>query len=172
MSARVSSAEQLCFAPFRPFLCLLVAPPHLISVTVTSTVCYTIEFDQLGVIAAMLILFIWCYKGGASSAPLPQPTIRGDYLSIKITDEVYAKGLEKCKHHMHDRLFLNKGDKPYTAKEITDIIEAMENKGTMATDFSWLRLLRLSRWAKDFNKYSQRLTHAQVWIQLLDLPQE
>jgi len=33
-------------------------------------------------------------------------------------------------------------------------------------------LLRLSQWSKDFNKYSQRLTHAQVWIRLLDLPRE
>jgi hypothetical protein len=33
-------------------------------------------------------------------------------------------------------------------------------------------MLRLSRWSKDFNKYSQRLTHAQVWIRLIDLPQE
>jgi hypothetical protein len=33
-------------------------------------------------------------------------------------------------------------------------------------------LLCLSQWSKDFNKYSQRLTHAQVWIRLLDLPQE
>jgi len=33
-------------------------------------------------------------------------------------------------------------------------------------------LLRLTRWSKDFNKYSQRFTHAQVWIRLLNLPQE
>jgi hypothetical protein len=53
------------------------------------------------------------------SAPLPQTTNRGDNLSIKITENVYIMGLENCKHHMHDRLILNKGDKPYTAKEIT-----------------------------------------------------
>jgi len=52
-------------------------------------------------------------------APLPQPTIRGDSLSIKIIEEVYAKGLERCKHHMHIQIFLNKDDKPYTTKEIT-----------------------------------------------------
>lgn len=33
-------------------------------------------------------------------------------------------------------------------------------------------LLRLSRWSKDFNNYFQRLTHAHVWIRLLDLPSE
>lgn len=32
---------------------------------------------------------------------------------------MHAMGLEKCKHHMHDRLFLYKGDKLYTTKEIT-----------------------------------------------------
>jgi len=33
-------------------------------------------------------------------------------------------------------------------------------------------LLWLFCWSKDFNKYSQSLTHAQVWIRLLDLPHE
>jgi len=54
-----------------------------------------------------------------TSAPLPNPTNRGDNLSIKIIEDLYVRGLEKCKHHMHDRLFLNKGDMPYTTKEIT-----------------------------------------------------
>jgi len=39
----------------------------------------------------------------------------GHNLSIRITENVYVRGLEKCKHHMHGRIFLNKGDKSYTA---------------------------------------------------------
>lgn len=35
-----------------------------------------------------------------------------------------------------------------------------------------LGLFRLSQWSKDFNKYSQCLTHAQVWIRLRDWPQD
>jgi len=35
-----------------------------------------------------------------------------------------------------------------------------------------LGVLRLFEWAKDFNMHTQRNTHAQVWIRLLELPQE
>jgi len=51
-------------------------------------------------------------------APLPRPTIQGDSLLIIIIEEVYDKGLERCKHHMHGRIFLNKGEKSYTSMEI------------------------------------------------------
>jgi len=33
-------------------------------------------------------------------------------------------------------------------------------------------VLRLFEWSKDFNMHTQRNTHAQVWIRLLELPQE
>lgn len=33
-------------------------------------------------------------------------------------------------------------------------------------------LLRFFRWTKDFNPQIQKQTHTQVWIRLLDLPQE
>jgi hypothetical protein len=33
-------------------------------------------------------------------------------------------------------------------------------------------LLRLSQWAKDFNYYSQKQTHASIWIRLVEWPQE
>jgi hypothetical protein len=122
-----------------------------------------------------------------------------DNLSIRITKDVYAKGLERCKHHIYGGLFLNKGDKPYTIKEITaKFLMHWKTKGPWKIislgrgffEFSFSsdddgrtslamgtvnlkpELLRLSRWSQDFNKYSQRLTHVQVWIRLLDLPQE
>jgi hypothetical protein len=111
---------------------------------------------------------------------------------------MYTRGLEKCKHHIHGKLFLNKGDKSYTANEVTtNLSQQWKTKGswnlislgrgfyefefsfdddmrtTLAMGTVNLKsgLLQLSRWSKDFNKYSQRLTHAHVWIQLLDLPQ-
>lgn len=100
---------------------------------------------------------------------------------------------------MHGRLFLHKGDKPYTTKDITDKLckqwktkcpwqlislgrgfyefsftsdDDMRNSLALGTVNLKPGLLRLSRWSKDFNKYSHRLTHAQVWLRLLDLPQE
>jgi hypothetical protein len=100
---------------------------------------------------------------------------------------------------MHGRLFLNMGDKPYTPKEIfAKLLKLWRTKGPWHLislghgfyEFSYFSdedvrtslamgtvnlksgMLRLSRWSKDFNKYSQRLTLAQVWIWLLELPQE
>ena len=51
---------------------------------------------------------------------MPQPTIRGDTLSIRITQPVYEKGVNVCKRNLRGRLVLNKGDKPYALKEIED----------------------------------------------------
>lgn len=33
-------------------------------------------------------------------------------------------------------------------------------------------VLRLFEWAKDFNAQTQRNTHANVWIRLMEIPQE
>ncbi|MCI19975.1 NBS resistance protein, partial [Trifolium medium] len=33
-------------------------------------------------------------------------------------------------------------------------------------------VLRLSKWTNDFNSHTQRQTHAQIWIRLIELPQE
>jgi len=33
-------------------------------------------------------------------------------------------------------------------------------------------VLRLFEWTKDFNIHTQRNTHAQVWVRLLELPHE
>jgi len=51
---------------------------------------------------------------------MPQPTIRGDTLSIWITQPIYEKGVNVCKRNLRGRLVLNKGDKPYASKEIED----------------------------------------------------
>jgi len=52
------------------------------------------------------------------SATLPKPTIRGETLNIKITQEIYERGTKFCKTNLRGRLLLNKGDKPYSTKEI------------------------------------------------------
>jgi hypothetical protein len=44
-------------------------------------------------------------------------------VSIKISPEVYEKGLKACKRNLRGRLVLNKGDKPYTTKEIQQRLE-------------------------------------------------
>jgi len=51
---------------------------------------------------------------------MPQPTICGNTLSIRITQPVYENGVNVCKRNLRGRLVLNKGDKPYASKEIED----------------------------------------------------
>jgi len=53
------------------------------------------------------------------SDPLPVPTIRGETLPVKITDDVYYRGIDACKTNLCGQLVLNKGDKPYSSKGIT-----------------------------------------------------
>jgi len=54
---------------------------------------------------------------------LPQPIIRGDEVSIKISPEIYENGLAVCKQNLRGRLLLNKGGKPYTTKEVQQKLE-------------------------------------------------
>lgn len=135
----------------------------------------------------------------AVTEPLPQPALKGDSLSIKITEEVHAKGIAACLTNFHGRLVLNKNDKPYTAKEISDKLSKQWEtaapwklislgKGFFEFSFAsaadmrlvWAMgtvnfkpgLLCLSQWTKDFNKHTQRQKNAQVWVWLMELPQE
>jgi hypothetical protein len=130
---------------------------------------------------------------------LPCPVISGGSLSIKITQHEYELGLEECKKNLHGRLMLNKGDKPLTTRDLKIKLTAMWNtinhwrmvslgRGYYEFQFTsyenmrmaWssgtvnLRpeILRLSKWTNDFNSHTQRQTHAQIWIRLMELPQE
>lgn len=129
---------------------------------------------------------------------LPKPLIRGESVSITITQQIYERGLEICKHNLRGRLVLNKGDKPYTNKDIhLKLLKQWKTSGewsmrplgrgffefTFAIDADlrmvWASgtlhlkpgVLRLFEWTKDFNMNKHRNTHAQVWIRLLELPQ-
>lgn len=94
---------------------------------------------------------------------------------------------------------MSKGDKPYTAKELYLKLSKLWNvavqwrmvslgRGFSEFQFSTfedLRLvwaigttnmksgiLRLSQWTMDFTPSMQNQTHSQVWIRLMELPQE
>jgi hypothetical protein len=54
----------------------------------------------------------------ATNEYLPQPSIRGETVFIRISQAPYEKGIEVCKMNLHGRLDLNKEDKPYTSKDI------------------------------------------------------
>ncbi|AET02707.1 hypothetical protein MTR_8g046080 [Medicago truncatula] len=54
----------------------------------------------------------------APNEPLPQPTIRGESVSIRILQMLYEKGIEYCTRNLRGRLILSKGDKSYSSSEI------------------------------------------------------
>jgi len=144
--------------------------------------------------------FTKTFRGkSALSDPLPMPYMCGDMLSVKITDDVYIRGLDACKTNLRGRLALNKGDKPPTSKDLAAKLQKLW-KGTGPWHLTFLGrgfyefffnsqddmrtvwaadtvnlkqgLLRLFEWKKDFNMHTQRQTHTQVWIRLWNLPQE
>jgi len=61
----------------------------------------------------------------ASNDNLPQPLIRGERVSIKITQNIYEKGMAFCKTNLRGRLVMNKGDKPYATKEIQSKLQKL-----------------------------------------------
>nr|ABE93038.1 N-6 Adenine-specific DNA methylase [Medicago truncatula] len=134
-----------------------------------------------------------------SEEPLPQPSIKGKQLSIKISQPIYEKGVDYCKRNLRGRLILNKGDKPYTSSEIHQRLQKLWNTAApwsllslgrgyyefyFASEsdmrYVWANgttilkpgVLRLFEWRKDFNMHRQKNTHAQVWIRWIELPQE
>jgi hypothetical protein len=54
----------------------------------------------------------------SSNENLLQPSIRGESVSIRISQAPYEKGIEICKRNLQGRLVLSKGDKPYTSKDL------------------------------------------------------
>jgi len=51
-------------------------------------------------------------------SPLPKPSLKGNSLSIKISEEVYQSGLANCNNYLHGRLVLSRGDKPISSKDL------------------------------------------------------
>jgi len=51
--------------------------------------------------------------------PSPTPCIKGDASSIRIGQDEYHRGVEECKNALRARLTLNKGDKPYSARDLS-----------------------------------------------------
>lgn len=82
----------------------------------------------------------------ASNEILPQPTIRGETVGIKITQGIYERGMDVCKSNLRGRLVLNKGDKPYATKEIA---EDLEDNMCLAHDAFRKRVLRIFLYFRD-----------------------
>jgi len=59
-------------------------------------------------------------KVGVDASPLPKPSLKGNSLSIKISEEVYQFGLANCNNYLHGRLVLSRGDKLISSKDLRD----------------------------------------------------
>jgi len=131
--------------------------------------------------------------------PLPTPCIKGDALSIRIGHDEYKRRLAECKNALRATLPLTKGDKPYTTRDLStklgkiwkttakwkmvplskgyydfhfELVDDLRKIWAAGTINVKPGFLRLSKWTKDFNYYSQKQTHASLWIRLVELPQE
>jgi len=138
-------------------------------------------------------------KNSNDDSPFPTTCIKGDALSIRIDQDEYQRDVDECKNALKARLTLNKGDKLYSARDLstklgkiwkTTVVWKMVPLSKGYYDFHFdladdLRkiwaagtinlksgLLRLSQWTKDFKYYSQKQTHVSLWIRLVELPQE
>jgi len=132
-------------------------------------------------------------------SPFRTPCIKGDALSIRIGQDEYQRGVEECKNMLRARLTLNKGDKLYSARDLSTKLGKLWKtlavwkmvplrKGCYDFHFEsaedlrkiWAAgtinlkpgLLRLSQWTKDFKYLAQKQTHVSIWIRLVELPQE
>ncbi|XP_019432836.1 PREDICTED: uncharacterized protein LOC109339775 [Lupinus angustifolius] len=134
-----------------------------------------------------------------SISQLPQPCIKGDAIAIKIPEEEYQAGLQRCKTHLHGRLILSKGDSPIRFTELRTKLQSlwnmigawnmislgrgfyefafasMEDMRTICAVGSWSLkpgFLRLSLWSPDFNPSLQKVSHSQCWVRIFGLPLE
>lgn len=59
-------------------------------------------------------------KVGVDESHLPKPCLKGNSLSIKISEYIYQSGLDNCNKYIHRKLVLSRGDKPLSSKDLRD----------------------------------------------------
>jgi len=132
-------------------------------------------------------------------AKLPPKVIIGNSVRIKISQAAYESGLATCRFNLHGHLTLHKGDSPLTTQalktKLSNLWPQLSNwslvplgKGFLEFHFNLIedlsqiwalvvvnlkpRFLRFYSRTKDFVPNEQAQTHAQVWVRLMQLPQE
>ena len=123
----------------------------------------------------------------------------GDLVCVKISQAAYESGLVACRFNLHGRLTLQKGDTPLTTlalkSKLNNIWPQLKNwnliplgRGFFEFNFNSLEDMRkiwaigvvnlkpgfmhFYCWTKDFTPKAQAQTHAQIWVRLMQLPQE
>jgi hypothetical protein len=114
---------------------------------------------------------------------MPKPCIKGGYICVKLTHNVYERGVEVCKKNFHGRLVMTKGDKLLMSYDLILMLQIIwKDMGQwrlislcrgfyefhFATHDDKLKawslgsynlkpgLLRLSKWEPYFNPFTQK----------------
>jgi len=123
----------------------------------------------------------------------------GNSVRVKISQAAYESGLAACRFNLYGRLTLHKGDTPLTTlalkSKLNNLWPQLQNwnliplgKGFFEFNFNSLDdmrkiwaigvvnlkpgFIRFYCWTKDFTPKAQTQTHAQIWVRLMQLPQE
>lgn len=119
---------------------------------------------------------------------LPKPCLKGDIVSIRISEDEYRIGLDSSKNCLHGRVIMVKGSQPMKVMELRSKLAGLRKsvdkwrltplgKGYFEFCFSIMEDLRriwsagswslnpgtliLSRWSPDFNPKKIRQSHVQ-----------
>lgn len=88
---------------------------------------------------------------------LPRPCIKGDSISIKISEDEYMKGLEGCKNNLHGRIILTKGTAPIK------FVDLQEKLGKLWKPIGHWRMVPLGKGYYEFS-FSSPEDHRSVWV--------
>ena len=138
-------------------------------------------------------------SGDSSLTRLPPKVVMGDSVRVKISQAAHESGLAACRSNLNGRLTLHKGDSPLTTQalkvKLSNLWPHLNNwnliplgKGFFEFNCSTIEemrqiralgvvnlkpgFMRFSCWTKDFTPKAKAQTHAQVWVRLMQLPQE
>jgi len=132
-------------------------------------------------------------------AKLQPKVVMGDSVRVKISQATYKLGLAVCQFNLHGHLTLHKGDSLIITQalkvKLINLWPQLSNwslipLGRVFFEFNFSSIedmkyvwalgvlnlkpgfLRFYSWTKDFTPKAQAQTHAQVWVRLVQLPQE
>lgn len=130
---------------------------------------------------------------------LPKPCLKGEQISIKISENHYSTGVLDCQNVLYGRFTLPKGSTPVRELDLKARIfkfwktnapwsMASLGKGYYEFEFSSLDdlsavrsvgswnlspgLLRMFSWTPDFNPFTMQQTTAQTWVRIHGLARE
>lgn len=130
---------------------------------------------------------------------LPPKVIMGDTVRVRITQNELESGIADCRMNLHGRITLAKGDTPWTTQalqihlsrswpSLKDWSVLPLGRGFFEFKFGSVEdirkvwalgvvnmkpgILRFFSWMRAFKLHNQAQTHAQIWVRLMQLPQE